>query len=73
MKLRIQPKGLKSPQILLDVASVVVYDDSDNPMYVGQQTSEDTCIHEMAGKKGFEELLKALGIGLSVPYKVIKL
>jgi hypothetical protein len=71
MKIRIQPKGLKQPQIFEDVQSIVVYDEHGHPMYVGQQVSKDVCIQEKAGYGGFEKLLEALGIGLSVPYKVI--
>lgn len=72
MKIRIQPRGLKTPQVVIDVRSIVVYDDHDNPMYVGQQIDADTCIQEKAGQPGFEKLLKDLGIGLNKPYKVIK-
>ncbi len=72
MKIRYQPKGLKSPVIIDDAQSVVVLDENSNPMYVAQQVTSSTCVHEKAGTRGFEDLLKQLGIGLTAVYKVIK-
>lgn len=68
MKIRIQPKGLKSPRVIEDVQSVVVYDENGNPMYIAQQIDQNTCVHEKAGQQDFERLLKNLGIGLSTKY-----
>lgn len=72
MKVRIQPKGLKSPRMIDDVQSIVVYDEHGNPMYISQQIDQNTCVHEKAGHSDFERLLKNLGIGLNTKYILVK-
>lgn len=72
MKIRIQPRGLRSPQMIENVQSVVVYDEHDNPIFVSQQIDKDTCLLEKAGQPDFERLLKDLGIGLSSKYVVVR-
>jgi hypothetical protein len=71
MKVSIHKAGFESTTIE-DAKLIVVYDDFDNPMYVANQIDENNCMHEKAGSKGFEETLKAFGVRLKVPYRVVK-
>jgi hypothetical protein len=72
MKIRIQPKGLKNPQLIEDAQSVVVYDEHGNPIFVSQQIDKNTCLLEKAGQPDFERLLRDLGIGLNSQYVVVR-
>lgn len=72
MQIRFQPDGLKSPRIIEDAQSVVIYDEHGNAMYIAQQIDKNTCVCEKAGQPGFEKLLKELGIGLSTKYVVVR-
>ena len=72
MVIRIQPTGLKNPQAIENVQSIVVYDEQGNPVYVAQQVTGDTIVQEKIGGPGFEKLLNSMGIGLNVSCKVVK-
>jgi len=72
MKIRIDKNGFESLNVE-DVKSIVVFDDFGNPMYVSNQVNENNCVHEKAGAAGFEQTLKAFGIRLKAPYKVVKM
>ena len=72
MKIRIQPAGFTNPQLSEDVQSVVVYDDQDNPVYVGVSVADNAMVQEKAGGPGFKKLLESLGIGLNTSFKVTK-
>ena len=72
MKIRIHKNGFET-QVIEDVKMVVVYDEHDNPMYISNQVDENNCVHEKAGGKGFEDLLKSFGLRLHVPYKTVSM
>jgi len=69
MQVRMTLDGLDI-QIVPKVRTVVVMDDHGNPLYIGQQLNESTCIHEKAGAQGFQKLVEATGVKLKSAYKV---
>jgi hypothetical protein len=71
MRIKYQPRGLSAIRELDGVQSVIIYDDHDNPIYVGRQMAPDTCVHEKAGQPGFHKLLSSIDLGLAAVYKVV--
>lgn len=72
MKVRLQEEGLAPATEHLDMRSVVVYDDFDNPILLVQKYETGRVLVYNGRDPEFALALKTLGIGLNTTYKTVK-
>ena len=65
MRVRVQPDGLRSAQVVENAQTVVIYDDFDQPILAVQRTEKGQILSVKAGDSDFKKTLDALGIGLN--------
>jgi hypothetical protein len=73
MRVRLQRESvlITTPEELDKVESIVVYDDFDQPIIVVQKIADGTVYSSKASDPEFPGVLRALGIGLNNPSRVI--
>ena len=73
MKIRVHKDGILAslPEELEDVGSVVIYDDFEQPILVVQKIADGTIYSSKASDPEFPGALRALGIGLNNPVRVV--
>jgi hypothetical protein len=71
MRVRLQEGSLAPVQSFDGIASLVVYDDFEQPILVAQKLEHGAVLVSRCTDPDFKRLISALGIGLNVSCKVI--